>query len=237
MKRALSSFIIPILAVICSIALNVLSSTSIFDSFISSIIVKDKIALVKSIIEVINYLVMVLPISIQSIVRANNARLYKETLCKLGQEKRKNIAMLLSNEGLLQDNIDYSDSINIRLFRKRGNRLILEDKPGFYNKEIDGKLSFSIKKNEGLCVKAYREGHSMLENENASKREYNLTDRQKALAGQLQFIVAVPIIPDGSNTVTRVVCFDSFQKISKNGCEEGILKNCESFAYIIDSVI
>ena len=77
----------------------------------------------------------------------------------------------------------------------------------------------------------------MLEVEDGSRQEYNLSSRQNALAGQLKFIVAVPIISENGKTIKRVICFDSFQKIAKNGCEEGILKICENVAYHLSKVI
>ena len=237
LKKTISNYCIPIVAFFCSVGLQIVSSTPFFDGLIAKIVIEERIPQVKSIIEVINFLVFIIPIGIQSVVRAKKAKLYEDVLVRLGQEKRKNTAMILSSSGSLQCDQDISDDINIRFFKKRWNRLVLEEKPGFYNKEINGALSFSIKKNEGLCVKAYNEGHSMLEIEDASRKEYNLTTRQKALAGQLRFIVAVPIIPEGSNSVTRVICFDSFQKIAKNGCEQSIIITCERLAYMIDSII
>lgn len=130
-----------------------------------------------------------------------------------------------------------SDDINIRIFKKRFNRLVLEERTSFCARDIKGKLSFSITKKEGLCTKAFIEGHSMLEVEDGSRKEYNLNERQRALAGQLKFIVAVPIFTETASSVKRVICFDSFQKIARNGCEEGILKTCEYIAYHVNSVI
>ena len=102
---------------------------------------------------------------------------------------------------------------------------------------IKGSLSFSICQNEGLCVQAYHSKRSMLEIEDASKAEYNLTERQKALAGNLKFIVAVPDIQDATNKIKYVICFDSFQKIAKSGNEQEILKQCEMIAYnIVDTI-
>ena len=77
----------------------------------------------------------------------------------------------------------------------------------------------------------------MLEIEDASKEEYNLTERQKVLAGNLKFVVAVPFHPDRDGKIKYVICFDSFQKIAKAGCEQGILKQCESIAYTVGSLI
>ena len=220
MKKTLSGIVIPIIAILFSVLLHLASSTTFFDGYIKPIIVEDKITRVKSFIDVISYLVFVIPIGIQSVVRGKKARQCREILIKYKQREREALNSKLVSEGLLVEDQNAGDCINVRVFKRRFNRLVLEEQPGFYYKQINGKLSFSINRNEGLCVQAYKKEQSMLEKEDGSKSLYNLTLRQKALAGELQFIVAVPIVPDGSRTASRVICFDSFQRIAKNGCEE-----------------
>ncbi len=237
MKKTVSGYVIPIVAFLLSALLQLASSTTFFDGFIKTFIVEGKVTHVKSIIDIVSYFVFAIPIGIQAIVRTKKAGQCREILIKYKQKERESLNSKLISQGLLVGGQNAEDCINVRVFKRRFNRLVLDEQPGFYNKEINGKLSFSIKRNEGLCVQAYKKGQTMMEKEDGSKSLYNLTIRQKALAGELQFIVAVPIVPDGNKTVSRVICFDSFQRIAKNGCEERILKICEPYAYMIDSMI
>lgn len=140
---------------------------------------------------------------------------------------------MLSEKGYI---VGTCDDINIRVFKKRLNRLVLDDRINLCSREINGPLSFSIKNNEGLCSIAYNERSSVLEAEDGAKEEYHLTYRQKVLAGNLKFIVAVPICMS-NESVKRIICFDSFQQISNKGSEEGILKICEQVAYYLDTII
>ena len=130
-----------------------------------------------------------------------------------------------------------STELNVRVFRRRRNHLVIEDNNAYCTKKITGRLSFSLSNDEGICVKAYKSKRSTLEIEDASKGEYHLSERQKILAGDLKFVVAVPLHPDRGEKIKYVICFDSFQKIAKSGCEQGILKQSESIAYLIGSLL
>lgn len=237
MKKTAKEYIIPIIAFVFSLCLQIISSAPVFDDYMKEIVVEGKLLLVKFLIQIISYLAFAVPIGVNSIVQARTVIRQKEVLKQFGKHEREYISGRLIGEKLLNEEEISNGCINIRVFKKRFNRLVLEEHAGFYDNEINGELSFSIKKNEGLCVQAYKSGHSMLENEDAARDDYHLTIRQKALAGGLQFIVAVPIIREGSNVVSRVICFDSFYRIARNGCEERILKMCEPYAYMIDSII
>ena len=234
MGKKFTGYVVPIVALGLSIILKIASSSHFIDELLLRFVKEEKIGVVKSIIEIVDYAIFVVPLGIQAIVRAKKAAQCREVISKFGQSQRELVSHILKENGFIEGT---SDDINIRVFKKVYNRLILEDKMKFCARDIKGKLSFSINKKEGLCTKAYSQRFSMLEVEDASKKEYNLNSRQKALAGQLKFIVAVPICSDTKNTVKRVICFDSFQRIAKNGCEEGILKICEQVAYNLSSII
>lgn len=234
MAKTFKGFVVPILALFFSILIKIATSSELFDYFLCKIVAEAQLHKVKQIIDIIDYSILVLPLGMQSIFRAKRAARYNDVISNFANTQRELISRILNEQGYI---VGTSDDINIRIFKKRFNRLVLEDKMKFCARDINGKLSFSIKKKEGLCTRAYCEGHSMLEIEDGSRVDYNLNDRQRALAGQLKFIVAVPIHLDNTITVKRVICFDSFQKIAKNGCEEGILKICESIAYHLNSVI
>lgn len=234
MSRILKCYVVPIIAVVLSIVLWVLTSTNAFDTFLKGIFVEEKIANVKTTVSIINFSVLVIPLGIQSVVSAKGNARCKEVISNFALSQRELIGQVLNEQGFI---VGSADDINIRVFTKRFNKLVLEDNMKFCAREIKGKLSFSISKGEGLCTKAYKDKKSMLEVEDGSRQEYNLSSRQNALAGQLKFIVAVPIISENGKTIKRVICFDSFQKIAKNGCEEGILKICENVAYHLSKVI
>lgn len=234
MPKILKCYVIPIISVVLSIMLWVTTSTDAFDTFLKGVVVEEKIESVKSAIDILNFCVLVIPLGIQSVIYAKGNTRCKEVISNFAQSQRELVSNTLKGQGFIDGSVD---DINIRIFTKRFNKLVLEDDMKFCAREIKGKLSFSIPKNEGLCTKAYKSKKSMLEVEDGSRKEYNLSSRQKALAGQLKFIVAVPIVAENEKTVKRVICFDSFQKIGKDGCEEGILKTCENIAYHLNKVL
>ena len=234
MKRIIKWYLLPITAVLLSILLRFISATQFFDNLLMSTFKEDKIPSIMAIIDVINHLVVVAPLGIQSIIRARNADKHKDVVFNYGQEQRDLLFHMLSECNYITGTCE---EINIRIFRKHFNRLVLDENMKLCSREIKGKLSFSINRDEGLCTQAFKEGHSMLEIEDGSREQYNLTERQKALAGQLKFIVAVPIHPESEGKIKTVICFDSFSIITHAGCEEGILKICETIAYRISSVV
>lgn len=225
------AYVLPIIGLVVSIFLKIVTSFSFFYELIGN---PKNIENVKKTIDMIDFLVLVLPLGFQSVLRAKSAIRCEEFISYLGQNTRDLAEYALKEKGYIEGT---SDDINIRVFRKRFSRLVLEDRKNFFSRGIRGKLSFSIKKKEGLCAQAFSSRHSMLEVEDGSKDVYNLNDRQMALVGQLKFIVAIPIVCDSKNTIRRVICFDSFQQIAKNGCEEGILKICENLAYNLNATL
>lgn len=234
MRKKIKGILVPIIAILFSTILYIVSSTSFFDFFLAEIVVKEKIPLIKNIINILNFLVLVIPLGIQSVEKASQAARCEEVIANFGQSQRELISHILKEQGFIDGT---SDDINIRIFTKRFNQLVLEEKMKLCAREIKGELSFSIKKREGLCVQAFLAGHSMLELKDGSRKNYNLNERQRALAGGLKFIVAVPIYSKSKQAIKRVICFDSFQEIAKNGCGESILKTCESVAYHINSIL
>lgn len=236
MKRRAKNYLVPLVALVLSIAIWILTSTNMVDSILAEIVREDKIPGIKEALNIIDFCVLVIPLGVQSIKRANGATRCEEVITKYAHSLRSMTAHALKDNGFVNA-IDADIELNIRVFKKRFNRLVLEDKMEFCAKEMQSKLSFSIKKQEGLCTKAYAQGHSMLEAKDGSSDDYNLTNRQKALAGDLKFIVAVPIVTDNGKPSKRVICFDSSQQLAKKGYEQGILKSCESIAYLLNSVI
>lgn len=234
MKQKIKIYAIPLFLVMLSIVLQILSETKVLDSIIGSLFVEDKAENVKTVITIIGYIAFVVPLGWQSVTRGKKAYVCDATISKYIDEQREVLINILRDQKYVNGT---TEDINLRVFKKRLNRLVLENEDNFYSKRIDGKLSFSIAKKEGLCAKAYTHGRSMLEIEDASKPEYNLTERQKALAGGLKFIVAVPIHLDKNGKIKYVICFDSFQKIAKPGYEQGILKSCETIAYTVSAMI
>ena len=234
MRRKLRVYVLPVMLVLMGIILQILSETKVLDSIVSSLFVEEKAETVKIVITILSYIFFVVPLGWQSIVRGKKAALCDATVSRYIDEQRELLISILRDQKLVNGT---PEDINLRVFRKRLSRLVLENEENYYSKRIEGKLSFTISKDEGLCVKAYKAKRSMLEIEDASKPEYNLTERQKALAGNLKFIVAVPIHPDGNGKIKYVICFDSFQKIAKPGCEQGILKHCETIAYTVGTLI
>ena len=189
-----------------------------------------------SINEFVRYLILVAPLTFQSVIRGKKASLYDITIMKFMNQKREHITTLLKDKKLVKKTTT-AENINIRIFKKKFNRLVLENKEEFNSNMIKGDLSFSISKNEGLCVRAYSSRETLLEIEDAAKPEYNLTERQEALAGGLKFIAAVPVLKDRKDEIDYVICFDSFQQIAQNGNEEEIKKQCIKIAYDIVNVI
>ena len=236
MKRKIWNYFVPLAALVSSIAIWIFTSTDMFDSILAEVVRPDKIPGIKETLNIFDFCVLVIPLGVQSIMHANGATRCKEVIATFAHSQRRMTAHALKENGYVND-IGADIELNIRIFRKRFNRLVLEDKMEFCANETQHKLSFSIKKQEGLCTKAYAQSHSMLESEDGSRKDYNLTNRQKALAGDLKFIVAVPIVTESGKPSKRVICFDSSQKLAKRGCEQGILKSCESIAYQLNSVI
>lgn len=233
-KAKIKGWIVPIVASLCSIAFHFIATTPTIDTYISGFIQGEAVSYVKLLIELLDYIIFVVPLGIQSVCSANKATMYLKLRERFGDDQIAVVAATLREKGFIEGS---DNDINIRIFKKRCNRLVLEDKLETGASKIHGKLSFSIKKKEGLCVQSLIKGYSMLEIEDASRNEYNLTSRQKVLAGDLKFIVAVPICADVNGAVNHVVCFDSFKKIAKSGCEQGIIKICEEHAYYLMSVI
>ncbi len=234
LRQKIKVYAVPLLLVLLGIILQILSETQLLDSFLSELVIEEKVATVKTAVNILGYIVFVAPLGWQSVTRGRKASACDNTIARYINEQRELVFTILSEHKYVEGS---SEDLNIRVFRKRWNRLILENEDKFYTRRIEGKLSFAISKNEGLCVKAFKEKRSMLEIEDASKKEYNLTERQKVLAGDLKFVVAVPFHPDRDGKIKYVICFDSFQKIAKAGCEQGILKQCESIAYTVGSLI
>ena len=234
MNKKIKRYILPVILLAGSILLRIATATDFFDSILRSVFKEEIIVTVKKTADFLDYLIFIFPLGIHSIRCAKDATRCREIVTRFGQNQRELVSHWLLEEGFIEGT---SDDISIRVFKKKFGSLVLEDNMKFCSREITGKLSFSIRKQEGLCTKAYSEKHSMLEIEDGSKKQYNLTNRQKALAGELKFIVAVPISDDSTQSIKRVICFDSFQKIAKTECEEGILKICEQVAYNLNSVI
>lgn len=235
MKRVLRAALAPIGLFIATTLLGIASNTHLFDALLLGYINNEKVAAVKEIINLANFIALVLPLGIQSIIRGVKANKAKVLMEKYGERQRKYLFAILSEKEYITGGSE--NDFNIRVFRKKGGFLVSEDINGFCGVPINRKLSFSISKNQGLCVKVYKTKYSQLELENAGKDEYHLSKQQQASAGELKFIVAIPVCGTNNDNVRCVVCFDSFQKIGNPKSADQILKTCEHIAYDIVDVI
>ena len=228
------TWIIPSGLALLSVGLQLLSSTPFADNIMGAFFKPESIGKAKGIINIICYIFFVAPISIQAVsrgIKANKAVILFQNCWK---QERDILFHLLTKKNY----IDCSkDDISIRIFKKKRKKLVLQKQFENPDQQIKDRLAFSIDKNQGLCVQAYEKGCSLLETGDASRKEYNLNKQQSTLVGDLKFVAAVPIFTPEGEKSKFVICFDSFQEIANSGDAQGILKECETVAYDIASLI
>lgn len=236
MRRFFFASWLSVLLFVISTIIGVLSETSFVDVFLKETLNVVDVSKIKNTIKAIDFLLFILPLGIQSIVRGARICHAKELKKKYGQRQRGYVYAILSEKGYIEGGSE--NDFNIRIFKKRFAYLVSKDEDGFCGVPINRPLFFSIKREEGLCVKAYIEKKSQLEIEDASKKEYNLNNQQLASAGNLKFIVAVPVCGATSNEkIKYVICFDSFTKIGRPQCCDQVIKVCENIAYDLADVL
>lgn len=232
--RRFRVFIWPVCCLLMSLLLNTLGASENLNSVVAQ---RTKISAsdIKNWTTILSNVLFVAPLCFMSVRRggiADNAGLIKK---RYSEKQREAVYAVLKVKGYIDSENDAD--FNVRIFRKHFKHLVSEDVDGMYDMPIKRKLSFSIDKDQGLCVMAYKEKKTMAELEDASLDRYNLNKQQLASAGAIKFMVATPVCGENNNKVKYVICFDSFKKIGKQKHKDPIMSICEKAAYEIYDVI
>lgn len=164
-----------------------------------------------STIDMVVFIATLIPIAVVSARRSISHLKLRTCQRAFSEYIRESFVRVAIARGLILESTT-KDDINIRIFRKKGHYLIFRDREGCFSSGIHGSVKFDTNSNEGLVSKAFLSGKTMAELEDASKKEYNLSDNNETRVGQLKFIVAVPIIED-SGKIRYIIAFDSMKTI------------------------
>ncbi len=118
MKRFLRAALAPIGLFIATTLLGIASNTHLFDALLLKYINNEKVVAVKEIINLANFIVLVLPLGIQSIIRGVKANKAKVLMEKYGERQRKYLFAILSEKKYITGGSE--NDFNIRVFRKKG---------------------------------------------------------------------------------------------------------------------
>ena len=96
LRQKIKVYVLPLLLVLLGIVLQVLSETQLLDSLLSELVIEEKVAAVKTAVNILGYIAFVVPLGWQSVTRGKKAAACDATIARYINEQRELVFTILS---------------------------------------------------------------------------------------------------------------------------------------------